>query len=49
MFTIETMKHILGPGLEEEALLCPVRVLRWYLDKTKDLPEMKKNTTIHFL
>ncbi len=36
-FTIEAMKHRLGPGLEEEALLCPVRALRWYLHKTKDL------------
>ena len=36
-FQIESLKHRLGPGLEEEALLCPVRALRFYLDKTKPL------------
>jgi integrase len=36
-FQIEALKHRLGPGLEQEASLCPVRALRFYLDRTKPL------------
>jgi len=36
-FKLESLKHRLGPGLEEENYLCPVRALRFYLDRTKDL------------
>jgi len=35
-FLIEALKHRLGPGLEEDGTLCPVRALRYYLDRTKD-------------
>jgi len=35
-FQIEALKHRLGSGLEEEAKLCPVRALRYYLDRTKE-------------
>jgi integrase len=36
-FQIEALKHRLGSGLEQEALLCPVRALKYYLDRTKPL------------
>ena len=33
-FTIEGLKHRLGEGLEDDAKLCPIRALRFYLDRT---------------
>ena len=33
-FSIEALKHRLGPGLDDEYTLCPVRALRYYLDRT---------------
>jgi hypothetical protein len=47
-FNIEGMKHRLGPGLEEDALLCPVRALRWYLDRTKHLRGNKTRLFISY-
>jgi len=35
-FKVEALTHKLGPGLEEDAKLCPVRALRIYLERTKD-------------
>ena len=36
-FTIESLKDKLGPGLEKDYSLCPVRALRYYLDRSKPL------------
>jgi integrase len=33
--SIPALKGILGPDMEEEKLLCPVRALRFYLDRTQ--------------
>ena len=39
MVELESLKHRLGPGLEEDYKLCPVRTLRYYLERTKGLRE----------
>lgn len=36
-FQVEALKHRLGPDMQEDYLLCPVRALRYYLDRTKDV------------
>jgi integrase len=36
-FQLEALKHRLGPGLEEEVKLCPVRALKYYLKRTEKL------------
>jgi integrase len=35
--TIPALKRILGPNMQEDRLLCPVRALRYYLDKTQPI------------
>ena len=45
-FVIESLKHRLGPGLEQDALLCPVRALRYYLHRTEN---KRKETTQLFI
>lgn len=40
-FVIESLGSKLGPGLEEDTKLCPVRSLRFYLERTK---ECRRNT-----
>ena len=39
---IPTLKPTLDPSLVQDKSLCPVRALRYYLDKTKDLRKGKK-------
>ena len=36
-FTLESLKHRVGPDMTDEYHLCPVRALRYYLDRTKPL------------
>jgi hypothetical protein len=45
-FTIEGLKHRVGPDLQKDYSLCPVRALRFYLDRTKDV---RKDTTQLFI
>ena len=39
---IPALKPTLDPSLVQDKSLCPVRALRYYLDKTKDLRKGKK-------
>ena len=41
-FTIPALAPSLGPGLDQDALLCPVRVLRCYMDRTKKIRKGRK-------
>ena len=35
--TIPSLKRVLGPDMRDDALLCPVRALRYYIDKTMSI------------
>ena len=37
-FKIVALKTFLGPNMEDDALLCPVRCLRYYMYRTESLP-----------
>ncbi len=45
---IPSLSKTLSAGLEEDRLLCPVRALRFYIDRTKDIREGKKKLLVSF-
>ena len=45
-FSIASLDKVLGQGMEEDRLLCPIRALKVYLDRTKGL---RRNTSLLFV
>jgi hypothetical protein len=46
--TIPALSKSLGPGLEKDRCLCPVRALRFYLDRTKEIRADKKKLFVAY-
>lgn len=46
--TVPALSKNLGPGLEQDKALCPVRALRFYLDRTKEAREGKEKLFISY-
>ena len=45
---VKALSRILSPRMEEDRVLCPVRALRFYLDRTKDMRGERKRLFIAF-
>ena len=48
-FSIPALSASLGPGLEEDAKLCPLRALRIYVDRTRELHLGKRLLFVSYL
>ena len=45
---IKALSRILAPDMEEDRVLCPVRALRFYLDRTKGVRGERKRLFVAF-
>ena len=45
---VKALSRILGPDMDKDRVLCPVRALRFYLDRTKDLRSGRNRLFISF-
>ena len=48
-FLVPALAPSLGPGLQEDAKLCPLRALKVYLERTKDMRTGKRLLFVSFL